>query len=325
MHAEPLCKNASMFDWDDARYVLAIARDRSLTAAARRLGVQQSTAGRRLAVLEATLGTRLFDRGPRGLIPTPAGTTLLAHAERMENEALAVERTLSDREDQVAGIVRVTAPQAFGNLFVMPLLARLCIARPELVVELIAENTNLNLSQREADLAVRIGRPSQPGLVVRRLGALVNGLYAAPGYLARRKRPRAGLAGHDIVDLDDTYLQKGVIHWFRGQARDARVAARANATPGIAAAVQARLGIGPLPCWLGDALPGVRRVLPACSLTQDLWLVMHRDSRHTARVRTVIDFLGDEIAQAAPVLLGAGHTRTRPARRSSRRGPAASR
>lgn len=293
-----------MFDWDDARYVLAIARGRSLTAAARTLGVRQSTVGRRLDAYERTLGARLFDRGAGGVAPTEAGAALVAHAERIESEALAIERGISHREDRIAGTVRITAPRAFGNSFIMPSLARLCAAHPELVIELVADNANLNLIQREADIAVRVGRPAQPGLVARRLGGFCNGLYAARTYLAHRPRIRHGLPGHDAVDLDDSYLQKTVIGWFRRQAHRARVVVRANSSEGIAAAIRAGLGVGPLPCWLGDACPELQRVLPAIGLPQELWLVMHRDSRLTARIRAVGDFLAAEVAAATPRLAG---------------------
>src|SRR5215470_13978065 len=128
-----------MFDWNDARYFLAIWRGGSLSAAGRHLRVQQTTVGRRLATLEAALDARLFERTPDGYVPTAAGEALVAHAERMENEALSAERELLGHEGQVAGTVRVTAPLAFGFLFVVPLLARLQREQPDIVVEVVAD------------------------------------------------------------------------------------------------------------------------------------------------------------------------------------------
>ena len=170
MRASLLCNDAQVFDWNDARYFLAIARGRSLSAAGRSLQVQQSTVGRRLATLETDLGARLFDRTPDGYLLTQSGEALLSHAERMEDEALSAERALLGREGRIAGLVRLTAPQAFGNGFVVPLLARLREEQPEILVELVADNANLSLTKREADLALRFGRPRQPLLVIRRLG-----------------------------------------------------------------------------------------------------------------------------------------------------------
>jgi DNA-binding transcriptional LysR family regulator len=301
-----------VFDWNDARYFLAIARGRTLSAAGRSLKVQQSTVGRRLAALEDALGARLFERTPEGYLLTGAGEAMLAHAERIEDEALSAERSLLGREGRIAGEVRVTAPQAFGNQFVAPLLARLHAEQPEIVVELVADNANLSLTKREADLALRLGRPQQPLLVIRRLGEVANGLYAARSYLARRGHPARDLVGHDYVDYDETYLQRQAVAWFRRRARGGRCTARVNGSHGIAAAVAAGLGVGPLPCWLGDGTPGLERVLPAEGWDQELWLVLHRDSRHIARVRAVAEFFVREMRRAGPQLRG------RPPKRRSR-------
>src|SRR5262245_18528378 len=124
-----------MFDWDDARVFLTIVRSRSLSAAGRALRIQQSTVGRRLAAFETALGTRLFDRTPQGYLPTRAGASLGTHAERMEEQALAAERAHAGREPKMAGVVRITAPQAFGNLLVAPLLGALRAEHPEILVE----------------------------------------------------------------------------------------------------------------------------------------------------------------------------------------------
>ena len=294
-----------MFDWNDARYFLAIARGRSLSAAGRSLAVQQSTVGRRLAALEASLGARLFDRTPDGYLPTQAGEALLARAERMEDEALSAERELLGREGRIAGVVRLTAPQAFGNDFVVPMLSRLRAEQPEILIELVADNANLSLTKREADLALRFGRPRQPLLVVRRLGDVSTGIYGSREYLARRGRPTGGdLAGHDYIDYDETYLQKQTIAWYRQCTRGGRCTLRVNGSHGILAAVRAGLGVGPLPCWLGDRAEGLERVLPGASRADELWLVMHRDLRHVARVRAVIEFFGRQMRREAPRLLG---------------------
>ncbi|MGZ3439406.1 MAG: LysR family transcriptional regulator, partial [Polyangia bacterium] len=135
-----------MFDWNDARYFLAVARLGSLSKAARHLRVQQSTVGRRLAALEAALDTRLFERTSDGYVATSAGEAFVAHAERIEDEALAAERQLAGHEAVVAGTVRMTAPQAFGFHFVVPLLARLHAEQPDIAFELVADNLALNLS-----------------------------------------------------------------------------------------------------------------------------------------------------------------------------------
>jgi len=299
-----------MIDWDDTRFFLAVARDETLSGAARTLAVQQTTVGRRLAAFEARLGTRLFDRTPDGHVPTPAGRALLAHARRIEREVMAAERALVGHDARTTGVVRITAPQALGSGFVVPRLAKLRDAMPGLVIELIADDTNLSLTRRQADLAMRVGRPRQPGLVVRRAGSIATGLYAARSYLRHRAQPTEGLARHLVVDYDGSYQQRREAAWMRQRAADAQVALRVNHTLGIASAVHAGLGIGALPCWLGDTSHGVERILPTASYRQDLWIVMHRDLRRAARIRAVTDFLVGDLAEAAPILLGTHARRT---------------
>jgi DNA-binding transcriptional LysR family regulator len=294
-----------VFDWDDARFFLSIARARSLSGAARVLRVQQSTVGRRLVALESALGARLFERTPDGYVLTPAGESLQARAERVEDEMLSAERELLGRESKIAGVVRLTAPEAFGNIFLAPVLARLRGEQPDILVEVVADNAALSLTKREADLALRTGRPEQPLLVIRRLGELANGLYASRGYLARRRRPQGrDLSGHDVIEYDETYLGKKEMAWLQQRGQGGRCALRVKGSHGVAAAIQADMGIGSLPCWMGDGLEGVERVLPAETYAEELWMILHRDLRHVARIRAVVDFLASELRQAAPRLLG---------------------
>jgi DNA-binding transcriptional LysR family regulator len=301
-------------DWDDTRFFLAIARAGSVSGAGRSLRVQQSTVSRRLAGLEAALGTRLFERTPDGYVMTPAGEALHARAERIEDEVLSAEREVLGRESRIAGVVRLTAPQALGNVFLAPMLARLRAEQPDILLEMVADNSNLSLTRREADLALRASRPKQSPLVIRRLGGLANGLYASSDYLARRGRPRGpALTSHDFVDYDESYPGTKEIAWFRQRTREARCSLRVTGSHGMCSAVEAGLGIGILPCWMGDAGERLERVLPAETYAQELWLILHRDLRHVARIRTVAEFLTRELRAAAPRLLGVPH------RRSSRR------
>jgi DNA-binding transcriptional LysR family regulator len=294
-----------MFEWGDLRIFLAIVRYRSLSAAGRALQIQQSTVGRRLATLEGALDASLFEHTSLGYRLTRAGVDLLAHAEKIEDEVMSAERALLGRDSRVSGVVRMTAPLAFGEGFVVPILAQFHKAEPEITMELVADNAELSIVNREADIALRLGRPKQSLLVARRVGQVMNGLYASDEYLRRKSNPVAGrLQNHEVIDFDETYRNKQAVAWFRERARGGRLAIRLNGSHGIAVAASSGLGIGMLPCWLGESTPGLTRVLRAEGYRQDLFLVFHRSLRGVARFRAMIEFLVKEFQRAGPKLLG---------------------
>ena len=178
-----------MLDWDDLRFFLAVARHGSLSAAAKDLRVAQSTVGRRLASLEASLGVRLLYRTPQGYVPTLAGHDVRDQAERLEAEALSVERNVGGRDTRLAGLVRVTCAETVASHILAPCFAALHAQHPDIMIELIPDPRELSLSMREAEISVRLRRPAQHDLVVRRAGTMAFGLYASPQYLERYGEP----------------------------------------------------------------------------------------------------------------------------------------
>lgn len=175
-----------MLDWDDLRYFLAIERHGNLSAAARELGVAQSTVGRRLASLEISLGVRLLERTPEGYVLTVVGHDVRERAQRLEREAHALERTVGSLDRRDVGIVRITCSEAIAGHILAPSLAVLHRKYPDILVELIPSPRDVSLSMREAELSVRITQPTQHDLVIRRIGDLAFGLYASPAYLEER-------------------------------------------------------------------------------------------------------------------------------------------
>jgi DNA-binding transcriptional LysR family regulator len=283
-------------EWSDYRYFLAVARRGSLSGAARDLGVDQSTVGRRLAALEAAVAARLFDRTPDGWVLTPAGEGVRAEVERLEEGFLAVERRLSGGDARIAGVVRVATPEAFASAFLIPHLAALKRRHPELSIDLVSGIQPVDLARREADLAVRLGAPpKQPYLIVRPAGAVRFALYAAPGYLARRQgaRTRAGLRGHAVVAFGGDLALTPISRWLEARAKDATVAFRANTIAAVYDAVSAGLGIGALPCVLGDR--GLTRLRAADEATAPIWTVVHEDLARSARVRAVLAFVSEVV------------------------------
>jgi DNA-binding transcriptional LysR family regulator len=297
-----------MFAWDDARFFLAVHRTRSLSQAGRRLGVNQSTVGRRLHALEQALGAVLFVRTAEGYFLAPAGERLLPRAERMEDAALALEREASGRQEALSGVVRITGPDAFSAHILSPLLAELRAKVPGIDYELVAENRTLNLTKREADIAVRTFRPKEPSLVTRRLCELGSALYAAPAYLEAHGPIGRDLGAHAFLSVDDSSWAEGL--WLHRNWPTARVAFKTNSTPCQIAATVAGMGIGILPCYLADREPGLVRAWPERVLTRHVWIALHRDLRHAGRIRACADFISEGIVASAQRLGGLGATKS---------------
>src|SRR5262245_57924466 len=172
-----------MFDWSDLAHFLAVHRAGSLSAAARQLRVDQTTVGRRIAQLEQGLGAKLFDRMPNGLRLTASGRDVLCIAERLEAEALALERLVRGRDVNPEGAVRLTTSEAFGSRFLAPRLIEIRQKYQAIRLEVITDVRTFNLSRREADIAIRMAATPQVGLVLKKVGVVGFGLYAATSYL----------------------------------------------------------------------------------------------------------------------------------------------
>lgn len=157
-------------NWDDLRYFLAVQRGGNLARAARALRINATTVGRRLVALEEHVGARLFDRTPEGYVLTRAGHELLPAAERMEADALAIERQVSGADQRLSGGLRLSTTEMLGTRFISPFLARFSKKHPEIRVELSCTNVPANLGRREADIALRLSRPREENLIVKRLG-----------------------------------------------------------------------------------------------------------------------------------------------------------
>ena len=247
-----------MFEWGDARILLAVHREGSLSAAGRLLGLNQSTIGRRLRALEEALGMKAFVQTPGGLALSPGGERLLEHAARMEDEAFALERDASGADAGLAGTVRVTGPDAVSARVLAPVLSEMHARLPGIDVELVADNRTLSLSKREADMAVRTSRPREAASVMRRLCGFASAVYASKEYLARHGKPgERELARHPFISVDDaSWLET---RWLEKNAPGARVLFRTNSTLAQIVPTVAGLGLGILPCYVGDAEPALER------------------------------------------------------------------
>ena len=292
-------------NWSTLKDFLAVAEIGSLSGAARRLGVSQPTLTRRMAALEADLQTELFRRSPRGLELTDVGEALLEPARRMEDEAHAAALAVTGRDRALAGLVRITATEGLANEWLTPELASFHREHPRIVLEILVRNTALNVLRREADIAIRLGRPQQAELVARRVADLQLGLFASRGYVAVHGQPRAldELAAHQAVAFDEAERYTGAGSWLERSLASAEVVYRANTLGAQRAAIRAGFGIGAQSCFIAARDPELVRVLPEIEVRFEIWLVTHPGLRRSARIRAVYDFLAKRLSESR-VLLG---------------------
>jgi DNA-binding transcriptional LysR family regulator len=281
-------------NWDELRTFVEVARDGSLSGAARRLGLTQPTVGRHIDALEAALGLTLFTRSPRGLTPTPAALALEAHVEAMAAAAAALGRAASGEAAADRGAVRVTASDVIGCEVLPPILAAFHAEHPGIAIELALTNRTEDLARRDADVAVRMVRPTQSGLVARRIGASRIGLYAHRDYLARFGEPRslADLASHCLIGFDrDNSSFRGAGDFARGLTRET-FGFRCDDDVAQLAALRAGAGVGGCQENIARRMPELVAVLPnAFHYALEVWLVMHADLKATRRVRLLFDHL----------------------------------
>jgi DNA-binding transcriptional LysR family regulator len=285
-------------DWSLYRSFAAVLREGSLSAAARTLGLTQPTVGRHIAALEASLGLALFTRAPDGLRPTNAGTELRAEAEALVAAADALQRAASGRSKENAGTVRVTTSEIVAAEVLAPILARVQRVHPRIVIELAVSNRIDDLLRRDADIAVRMTRPTQGALLAKRIGAFEVGLFASAEYLDRRLTPRvaADVRSHAVVgfDLPAPYTRTLALAG-RPLARE-DLTYRTDNDVAQLAAIRAGCGIGACHVPLARRYRLVRVLPSAFALKVEMWVVMHEDLRTTLRYRSVFDALVEGLA-----------------------------
>lgn len=292
-------------NWDDLRYLLAVARHGSLSAAARALGVNHSTVLRRVTALELAMGVQLFDKLPGGYVLTAAGDEMHRVARRMEEELAAANRLLSGRDAQLRGTVRVTTVDIIA-LHVLPRhLAAFHDRYPDLRVDLMTAEASLSLTRREADVAIRSTNRPPDNLVGRAVSELAFAVYGADRYLARAGGAVEEPAAHRWVDLDESFAHTAIGLWLKRTYPEARVVQRVNSVALAVEAVRAGAGLGLLPCGLAGRDPALRRLAPPVpGIGTALWLLTHEDLRHMGRVRAFLDFMATAFAEERPLLEG---------------------
>lgn len=289
--------------WDDLLYVLSVGRTGTLSGAARALRVNHSTVFRRIGTIEERLGVRLFDRRRDGYIPTAAGEAVIELASRMDEDVIALERKLAGEDLRPSGTVRVTTTDTMIPI-VTPLCRTFRDQYPEISLELITGNQFLNLSRRDADVALRPSRNPPETLHGRRLADIAFAIYGSANYLASTGGKDLGRA-HAWIGLDDSLSHLSAFEWLKENVSAERIGFRSNAFEAVLAACRADMGLALLPCYMADAVPRLERLGdPIPELATGLWLLVHEDIRRTARVRAFIDFMGAELVKLRPRIEG---------------------
>jgi DNA-binding transcriptional LysR family regulator len=278
-------------------YFLEISRRGSLSAAARALGVNQTTVGRRLKVLERDLGARLLRTTARGVALTDAGQAVLIEAQKMDETVASLQRKAAGRDAKLEGMVTIATTEALASTFLIPRLAALREWYPRLDFVIAASNHTLDLASGEADLAFRLVQPKQPELIARRVGEIRLGVYAARTYLARHDPPSFAtkLAGHEVLGYHGTLATGTEARWLAAHATQARVILRVDSVLNQLAATVAGLGIGVLPDHLVTDPAVVRLDVPSEPDSRGVWVVFHADTRSNVRIKAIVDHL---VAQA---------------------------
>lgn len=281
--------------WDDLRQVLAIARAGGLTGAAAAFGVNHSTMFRRLNAVERQIGAKLFVRHATGYRPTEAGERVIGAAERIETEALALEGDLTGRDARLEGRLRVTCSETLAYGMLTREIARFRALHPGIVIELAIDNRPLDLSRREADVALRATRPKEADLFGRKLAEIEWAVYGSRRSLGNRKPSlsAANLAREPIIAWALSAQPIMVAEWIAATVPDSAIVYRSNSLINQLVAAKAGIGLAILPCYLADPERELRRLTPPLAeISRELWMVTHRDLKETARVRAFMDAVG---------------------------------
>lgn len=294
-------------NWEDLRFVLAVAETNSLAAAARALGVNHTTVLRRVGSFEQRLGVRLFDRLPSGYTLTAGGEELLAVARRMAETVTELERRLTGQDLRLEGSLRITTTDTLMASILPSILAAFRQRHPGVLLEVSTSNALANLSHRDADVAIRPAVDSPDALVGRRIANVAFAVYAAPSYLQERglgSSDKIDFAGERWIGLGDALASTSVSRWMRATL-SAPAVLRCDSLVTAREAAAAGIGLTALPCYLGDTTPGLVRIgSPVAAMTRELWLLTHEDLRRTARVSAFTEFAGQALAKHRPLFEG---------------------
>ncbi len=295
-------------EWDNLRFFLAVARTGSLTAASEKLRTSTSTVSRRIEVLEEALNIKLFSHHQTGYQLTDEGKALYHNAEKVEDAMLSLEQDAMAQHTDYSGVVRVATAENIANKFITPALPEFLSRYPDIVLEIVPGIRSMNLTKREADVAIRMVRPDQGNVVVRKLGVLGYALYGSYDYFEKRSASVGDSLDNFQQDrfivFSEEFSDLPAAQWMESTLAGRPPALIISSVYGQCIAAKSGLGLALLPCILGDVEPSLKRLNLPDPIEQSIWLVMHQNLRNSTRVRVVADFLTDVVHSNAAQFKG---------------------
>lgn len=294
-------------EWNDLKIILAIGRDGTLSGAAKALGMNHSTVFRRINTIEEKMEVRFFDRLPQGYSMTEAGEAALRTAERIDDEVNGLSRELVGKDLRLQGAIRVTAPEGVSLQLLRPIFAAFLHQHPGIQIDLVVTGSALKLARREADLAIRVTKKPPDTSIGRRVCKFGFGIYAARTYIEADKKSKVENYNWVLLEDSSNWFSPGL--WKKMLNAKANVVFRSDSTSAIVNAALDGLGVTPLPCFIGDSEKSLVRVDELQKELEketppDLWILMHPDLRHTARVKALMHFLYESLEKDKGIIEG---------------------
>lgn len=286
-------------NWDDTRIFLSVARNGQILAAAQRLGLNHATVARRVSALEEALEAKLLERSTTGCTLTAEGERFFEYAEAMEAQMQEAQTTIGGTDVEVAGTVRIAAPDGFGVNFLAPRLGQLSQKYPGLTLQLVPLHRSFSLSKREADIAINVGRPSHGRLVTRKLVDYSLQLYATEAYLAQHGIPLepSDLKDHRLIGYVEDMILTSSLNYTGEITKDWRSTLEFASALAQTEAVRAGGGIGVLHAFIANQDPNLKPLLPNCRIERSYWLLTHESIRNLRRIKVVSDFIVAEVQE----------------------------
>ncbi|MDJ0515898.1 MAG: LysR family transcriptional regulator [Trichodesmium sp. MO_231.B1] len=291
-------------EWDNLRYILAIARAKSIAGAARQLKVHHTTVFRRLNALEESLGVRVFERLSTEYVLTLAGEQMYQNAVEIEEKIATVERHISGQDRRLKGSIRVTTTASLLRYLLTPCFAAFMREYPEIELEILESNQQYNLTKRDADIAIRTTNNPPEHLVGRKIGKAAIAIYASKNYLVANEKID-NITEHTWIGLEESLARIMYGNKLRQLLPQFEFQYQVNTLMGILYALLNDMGIGLLFCYMGNSEPNLQSVYPIIpELAKDLWILTHPDIRHVARISIFVDFIAEALKSKIELIEG---------------------